>query len=78
MSFVHMVTSIVDDSFVCSSFFVSITQIQYFSSFIYFFPIDDSFIYIERAFCKFQPGAPHYLNPPLLQGLHCEKREESN
>jgi len=31
MSFVHIVTSIlVDDSFFCSSFFVSITQILHF------------------------------------------------
>jgi len=49
MSFVHIVKSILvnDSFFFARAIFVSIMQILQFVT--YFFPINDSFTYIERA-----------------------------
>jgi len=60
MSFVHIVTSILGCRFVfLFQLYKHCTSVRSF-----FFPINDSFIYIKRAPSKFQPRAPYNLNPP--------------
>jgi len=78
MSFVHIVTSIlVDDSFFWSSFFCFNNTNTSVRSFIFFLLSTVSYI-SKGPLCKFQPGAPHYLNPPLLTTMEKWMRTSFN
>jgi len=69
MGFIHIVTSmLVNGSFFCSSFF-SIIQILQFVHL--FFSLLTTVFYLQKGpRSKFQPGAPHNLNPPLVVALY--------
>jgi len=69
MSFVHIATStLVNGSFFCSNFFCFNNTNASDRSFI--FSLLTTILYVYKGpLSKFQPGAPHNLNPPLIKVL---------